>query len=306
MWPFHYLLPTVEFLSSNYPKACSPPPGRQLLLPQPRTLSSSRFCTAAGAESTRGKFFAGWANMKTSLREALFCFQLCKSGCPSKHSPLCSFPPTYPSALPHVGLLPTTLPCYSLPSLHSQTCITCSFPDCPSFPNLQEGLQLWLPMPGPSPVSWLILHITAYPPDFPLSSFFFLCTEVLLCLLSVPCQHKILVPSCCFFLSVSQSPTIMSQISKFHTRFYLPLIYTSIYPDLPDLPVISYSFLLNCQFTRSVASVSWPRVARGLVILGERSMFWRPMAQQIPLNFVSTIPIMETVHAFVILFCLPL
>lgn len=35
-------------------------------------------------------------------------------------------------------------------------------------------------------------------------------------------------------------------------------------------------------------------------------MFWRLMAQQIPLNFVDTIPIMEIVFIFVILFCFPL
>lgn len=35
-------------------------------------------------------------------------------------------------------------------------------------------------------------------------------------------------------------------------------------------------------------------------------MFWRLIAQQIPLNFVGTLPIMEIVYTFIILFCLPL
>lgn len=185
MWPFHYLLPTVKFLSSSYPKACSPPPVRQLLLPQPRTLSSIRFCTAAGADSTRGKFFAGWATMKTSLREALFHFQLCRSGCPSKHSPLCPFPPTFPSALPHVGLLPTALPCSSIPSLlpvpdlHSQTWITSSFPRLSLLSYSPTGIPTLVP--HASLLSGSSYHCLSLWLSIP---FFFPCTELLLYLLS--------------------------------------------------------------------------------------------------------------------------
>lgn len=291
MWPFHYLLPTVKFLSSSYPKACSPPPGRQLLLPRPRTLSSSGFCAAAGQRAQEANSLL--AEPPQSAASGKFC----STSSPASQDvpaaePAVPLPPTQPLPAPwgcFPQLCPATPfpPCCLCPTSTLRLGSAVPSPDCPSFLNLQRGLQLWFPMPGPSPVSCLVFHYTAYPPDFLLSSFFFPCTGAQLCLLSarsLPTSLNIkLIPSCSLFLSVSRPPTIMSQISTFHTRFYLPFTYNSIYLDLPDT---SFSFPLSCQFTRSLASVSWPRVARSLVILGDRSMFWRLMAQHILILWV--------------------
>lgn len=106
----------------------------------------------AGADSTRGKFFAGGASVKANIGEALFHFQLWKSVCPSEDSPLLPFPPTHPSALLCSALFGAVIHGSPL-VLHSLPlclCLTSTFkppspvpsPGCLSFLNLQQGLQL--------------------------------------------------------------------------------------------------------------------------------------------------------------------
>lgn len=158
-------------------------------------------------------------------------------------------------------------------------------------------------------MSWLVLHLSAYPSDFPVFSFSS-CTGKLnsavssvLPLLLVPCQpqHKTtLIPSFTFFvnlclpLSHLKSPNSQSLVlSSSHLHLNLPR---------PSCPILFFSLLFNHQITRSLASVSWARVATCSVALGERHMFWRLMAWQSPFHFVSIIVITKTVYAFITAF----
>lgn len=178
MWPFHYLLPTVKFLSSTYKKARSPPPGRQLLLPPPRTPNSSCFCTAGWGTQHKRQILCQMSQHEGQPRGSSVLLhslevrmsQRAQPVAPlSTHVPLCAalcgaashgFPLVLHS-LPLCLCLTSTLRCGSpVPS-----------PDYLSFLKLQQGLQLWLPVPGPSSVPCLVLHLTAYPSDFPASSF---------------------------------------------------------------------------------------------------------------------------------------
>lgn len=168
MWPFHYLLPTAKFLSSNYKKARSPPPGRQLLPPRPRTLNSSRFCTAGWGRQHKRQILC-WRSQRegqhwgSSVPLPALEVRMSQRGQPiapfSTHIPLCS-------ALPCVGLPPTALPWYSIP-----------FPCACAWPPLSNLHHLFLPQavspfltsnrasnfssPRQVLVQSLVLHLTA-------------------------------------------------------------------------------------------------------------------------------------------------
>lgn len=196
MWSFHYLLPTAKFLSSNYKKARSPLPGRQLLPPHPRTLSSSRFCTAGWGRQHKRQILCWLSQHEGQPRGSsvpLPALEARMSQPLATHVPLCS-------ALCGAASCSSPLVLHSLPLC---LCLTSTFrlrspvpsPGCLSFLNLQQGLQLRFPTPAPSSVSLLVLHLTAYPSDFPVSSFLSPCTGKLNSaassvppLLPVPCQ----------------------------------------------------------------------------------------------------------------------
>jgi len=184
MWPFHYLLPTVKILSSNCKEAHCPPPGRQLRPPHPRTLNSSRFCTTGWGRQHKRQILGRLCRHEGQPRGSSVLLPALEVRVSQRAQPVASPPPTDPSALPGMGLPPAApagapvLLCLRLTSTSSlPSPVPC--PGCLSSLNLQQGLQLWFSMPGPSSVSYLVLPLTAYPHDFPGSSFSYPCAGTL-------------------------------------------------------------------------------------------------------------------------------
>lgn len=204
-WPFLPWSCGLFTTSSQLYNSChlieeslSPPPGRQLLLPWPRTLGLSRF------------YAVGWG--RQHKRQILFWLSQ-REGQPQGSS----------------ALLPALKVRMSPTASHSSSLLLCSHScawppvsdwsldpssGCLSFLSPQQGLQVWFPTPGPSSDSCLVVHLTAYPPNFPVSS----CLLILanwIPVSSLPCYQ--------FLPSQSQYKTPLIPSFSFSVNLNLPL-----------------------------------------------------------------------------------